>query len=142
MAKTGLITVLALTLAIAGCGSTGRGTTNINGNWTATLINTDGSLAYQFSATFTQGSDDNLTITNLTFTTPGACDFVAAPAQGSFTPANRAFAMSMAELNVGGDMLALQGTLSDSTISGTWSASGLVPPCSGNGSFTIKPMAG
>jgi len=143
MAKMGLITLLALTLAIAGCGSSGTGPANINGNWSATLTNADGSLAYRFSATFTQGSDDNLIITNLRFTTAGACVFsVAGETQGSFTATNRIFAMSLAELNVGGPMLALQGNLSHGVISGSWSAGGLVPPCSGNGRFTIQSMGG
>jgi hypothetical protein len=49
------------------------------------------------------------------------------------------FGMIEALNNVGGPELTLQGTLRNGMISGTWSVSGLVPPCSGNGSFTIAP---
>jgi hypothetical protein len=140
---TQITMLLVLGPAVAGCGSSSFSGL-INGTWTATLTNADGSITYQFSATFAQATGSNLNITNLTFTTAGACDFaVAGGAGGSFSPSSRAFAMSMVELNVGGDILALQGTLSNGTISGTWSASGLVPSCSGNGTFTIQPsMAG
>jgi len=141
MAKLWLATLFAFTLTIAGCGSSGMGTANINGTWTATLTNANGSPAYQFSVTLAQGSDNNLTITDLAFRAPGACDFAIPPAaQGSFTPASRAFTMSMvAGGDVGAPVLSLQGTLSNGTISGTWSANGLIPPCSGSGSFTIQP---
>jgi len=141
MAKLWRATLLAFTLAIIACGSSGMGTTNINGNWTATLTNANGSPAYQFSVTLAQGSDNSLTITDLAFRAPGACDFVTPPtAQGSFTATSRAFAMSMvAGGDVGAPVLDLQGALSNSTISGTWSASGVIPPCSGSGNFTIQP---
>jgi hypothetical protein len=140
---TGVTVLLVLGLTMAGCGSSAaRG--NINGNWTATLANADGSIFSQFSATFTEGSGGNLSITNLTFTTPGPCEFSGGwGAAGSFAPTNGTFGMSMAAENVGGPMLSVQGTLSNDRITGTWSASGLVPPCSGSGTFTIQPsMAG
>ena len=135
----GITILLVLELTIAGCGSTTRLSGSINGNWTATLANADGSTFSQFSATFTQDADSELNITNLTFTIPGPCAFFGGEgAAGSFTPTNGTFGMSMAALNVGGPTLSLQGTVSTGKISGTWSASGLVPPCSGNGTFTMQ----
>lgn len=137
---TGITILLVLGLTMAGCGSSPRGSGGINGNWNATLANTDGSTFAQFSATFAQGTGSELNITNLTFTTPGPCHFFGGwGAAGSFTPTDGTFGMSMAAENVGGPTLSLQGTLSSGRISGTWSASSLVPPCSGNGTFTIQP---
>jgi hypothetical protein len=148
MHKAMRITILlVLGLTMAGCGSSNGanpGSGNINGAWTATLKNADGSIFSQFSATLTKGTGSELSITNLTFTIPSPCRFSGGwGAGGSFTPTNGTFGMSMAAENVGGPMLTLQGTLSNGMISGMWSASGLVPPCSGSGTFTIQPsMAG
>jgi hypothetical protein len=141
--RIGTIILLALGLNLSGCGSgTGgsSGSSNINGAWTATLTNPDGAIAYQFSATFAQGTGSNLSVTNLTFTNPGSCLLSGEPAaQGSFTAASDAFGIMMASPDVGGPTLSLEGTLSNGRISGTWRASGLLPPCSGSGTFTIEP---
>jgi hypothetical protein len=146
MRKAAKITILlALGMTLVACGSSGGlRSGNINGAWTATLTNPNGSMAYQFSATFTQGTGGALSVTNLNFTVPGPCLLSGAlGAQGSFTPTDGSFGVSMAALDVGGPMLSLQGTLSNNMISGTWTASATLPPCSGNGSFTIQPaMAG
>jgi hypothetical protein len=73
--RIGTIVLLAMGLAMAGCGSGygGPGSGNINGSWTASLTNAKGSIAYQFSATFTQDTDGVLGVTNFTFTSPGPC---------------------------------------------------------------------
>jgi len=135
----GITFLLAVGLAIAGCGSSTMPGGNINGNWTGTLANPDGSTFSQFSATFTVGTGNELNISNLTFTIPGPCEFSGAwGAGGSYAP-NGTFGMSMEAENVGGPMLNLQGTLRSGKISGTWSASGVVPNCGGNGNFTIQP---
>jgi hypothetical protein len=70
--------LLALALLLNGCGSSSvPGRNSINGDWTATLTNSDGSRAYQFSATFTQGSGSELSITNLTYTVSSSCPTLA-----------------------------------------------------------------
>ena len=143
---TGIPILLVLAITIAGCGSSsvsGLISGNINGTWTATLNNTDGSIAYQFSATFTQGTGSGLSVTNVTFTIPGPCMSSGEPGTGSFTPANGTFGMSMASPDVGGPTMNLQGILSNGTISGTWRASEVLQPCGGNGTFTMqRSMAG
>jgi hypothetical protein len=147
---TGITILLALLLTpgliMPGCGSgtASPGSSNINGTWAATLKDADGSTAYQFSATFAQGSGSNLSITNLMFTNPGPCLLSGGSgAGGSFTPTNGAFELKMASADVGGPLVSLQGTLVNGGISGTWSATGLIPPCSGNGTFAIqRSMAG
>jgi hypothetical protein len=137
-----VLLLLALGLNTLGCGS-GTGATpvsgSINGAWAATLTNADGSLAYQFTATFTQGTGTELSITNLTFANPGPCLSGDLGAAGSFAPATEAFGMSMVSPAIIGPYLNLQGTLSEGQISGTWSTSSGVQSCNGSGTFTIQP---
>jgi len=152
----GMIVLLALGLTAAGCSSgSGSGAGNINGTWDATLTNTDGSTAYTFSTTFTQGSGGALSVTNFTFTLPGPCfDSYSAnqySETGSFTLSGNlsgsvmgVFGMTITTTFPGGtnNVLTLTGTVNGNSISGTWSATGL-SGCSGNGTFKIgPPMAG
>jgi hypothetical protein len=151
---TGIILLLVLALTISGCGSNtpgSPGSGNINGTWTATLTNEDGSLAYQFSATFTQSANGGLSVTNFTFTSAGSC-FASYPPDGygesgSFSLTGNSngkiigtFGMVIATPNINGPMLTLKGTVNGSTISGTWTASS-TGGCSGNGTFTLTPTA-
>ena len=154
MHKTiGFAFLLVLALILNGCGASNgmsSGSGSINGNWSATLTNPDGSLAYNFSATLTKGTGSHLSITNLTYTNDQSCTALAVlnSAGGSFSISGSsngsisgAFTMEEALANVGGPYLSLQGTLTNRMISGTWNLSGLVPPCSGNGSFTMQPAS-
>lgn len=68
-----MVVLLLLGLSMAGCGSNGPQSGNINGTWSASLTNADGSTAYTFSTTFTDTSSNGLSITNFTFTAPGPC---------------------------------------------------------------------
>jgi len=152
MYKTiGIASLLALALILTACGSGNSmspGVSSINGNWIATLNNPDGSLAYKFSATLTQGSGSQLSITNLTYTTDESCTALGAlnAAAGSFSITGSShgsisgpFTMQEILTNVGGADLSLEGALSNGTISGSWNLTGLVPPCGGSGSFTMQP---
>ena len=59
---------------------------NINGNWTATLMNSGGSPTFAFTTSFTQSSGTGLNVVNFTFTTPGACfDSQQTTETGSFS---------------------------------------------------------
>ena len=134
--------LIVLGLTMAGCGSSTAGSSGINGNWTATLKNVDGSIAYQFSATLTAGTGNNLNVTNLKVATVGACLSSNEPASGSFTPTNGTFGMSMLPPAIIAPGLFLQGALSGSTISGTWTLSGGgIAACTGNGTFIMQPSA-
>jgi hypothetical protein len=151
MRKIEFASLVALAVTRAACGNsslTGALPGSIKGNWTARLSNPDGSVALQFSATFTQQSGSQLSITNLSFTNDSPCPALAVlhEASGSFTTTGSSrgmlagtFGISEILANVGGPELTLQGRVSNSSISGTWSVNGLVPLCSGNGTFTIKP---
>jgi hypothetical protein len=133
--------LIALSLTMAGCGNstTSSAVGAINGNWTATLNNADGSIAYQFTATFAQAPGGVLNVTDLQFAQTGSCLLSGNPATGSFTPANRAFGLSMISTAIIGPDLALQGVLSGSTVSGTWNLTGGSTACSGNGTFNMQP---
>jgi hypothetical protein len=141
--QIGIIVLLLLVLGLnmSGCGSStgaSSGSGNINGAWTAT--NADGSIAYQFTATFTQGTGTELNIANLTFANPGSCLLSGElGAAGSFAPASEAFGMSMVSPAIIGPSLNLQGSLSDGKISGTWNTSSGAQSCNGNGTFTMQP---
>lgn len=143
--QIGIIVLLLLVLGLnmSGCGSStgaSSGSGNINGAWTATLTNADGSIAYQFTATFTQGTGTELNIANLTFANPGVCLLSGAlGTQGSFAPASEAFGLLMASPAIIGPSLNLQGSLSDGKISGTWNTSSGAQSCNGNGTFTMQP---
>lgn len=149
MCKTIVLSSLfALALFFNGCGSNSTSVrNNINGNWTATLNNQDGSVAFQFSATFAQATGNELNVTNLTYTTNNLCSVPdGLPAVGSFTATGSSngwvtgtFTMTQIAFNVGGVDLSLQGSTSNGAISGQWTVSGLVPPCNGSGSFTMQP---
>lgn len=136
--------LVVMGLSMAGCGSSSTGSGNIHGNWTATLKNADGSIAFQFSATLTPGTGNNLNVTNLKVVTPGPCLSSNEPASGSFIPTDATFGMSMVGLAILSPELSLQGKLTGRTISGAWTLSGGgVVACGGSGAFTMQPaMAG
>ena len=154
--QIGVIVLLAFALATSGCGSTsvpGSGSGNINGTWTATLSDTNGSPAYTFSTTFSPGTSGSLTVTNFTFTLPGPCfDSYQADQysengtfslNGNFSGSvSGTFAMTISTLfPTTNNVLTLNGTVNGSTISGTWKATGLTG-CSGTGSFNLQPTMG
>jgi len=146
MRKATAVTILVvLGLTMAGCGSSTSGGASINGNWTASLTNPDGSIAYQFLVTFTQGTGGSLNITNFSFTLPGSC-FGSGEygPTATFTPSGTSpvagtFGMSIASPAVVGPALGLQGALTRATITGTWRLGSGVAACSGNGTFVMQP---
>lgn len=143
-----LVSLLSLAFFLDGCGSNTPGKNNINGNWSATLTNPDGSVAYQFSASFSQGSGSALNVTNLTYATASSCPSLASmnSAGGSFTVTGSSdgwvtgtFTMAEASPAIIGPDLGLQGAVRNDTISGQWTLSSGIGDCTGNGSFTIHP---
>ncbi len=113
MYKSMGIMLLALGLAMPGCGSSSS-STNINGNWSASLTNSPtGPTIYAFTTTFTETSGGGVSVTNFTFNSSnGSCFAGSTTESGSFT-------------------------LSGNTITGTWSATG-TSACVGQGTFTIN----
>jgi hypothetical protein len=111
------------------------------------LTNADGTPAFAFTTSFTQGSGSNLNVTNFSFTTSGSCfESQTVSETGSFGLTGNfngnvsgAFGMNISATNDPSDVLTLQGTVSNNKITGTWTLAGSAS-CSGNGTFTMTRM--
>jgi hypothetical protein len=139
-----LLAVLGFTV---GC-SSGSHSGNINGNWTATLNNTDTSPAFNFTTTFSEASSGELTVSNFTFSSNSPCfDGIATTQTGSFGLAGDfngnvtgTFGMTITTQianTTTQNTLQLNGAVAGSTITGTWTLSGS-SACSGKGTFTLN----
>ena len=147
-----LIKTLALTLMLgmgsllAGCGASSKNA-NINGNWTATLMDTGGTESFAFStALLATGSSGTVTIKNFRFSTNSPCFVSGETESGTFAISgdfsgnvSGQFGMNILSGSPGGNTLALTGTVKGNTISGTWILAGS-SGCTGNGSFTMTRM--
>lgn len=146
MKTLGTIFVLGIAMMLAGCANNSNDGM-INGNWTAALMDSSsgGAPVFNFTATFTQISGGGVTITNLNFTTATPCFASGSTATGGFTLSGNqngvtsgGFQMNIQSTGSSNNMLTLQGTVSNNTISGTWTLSGTTSGCSGSGSFTMN----
>jgi hypothetical protein len=147
MSKAVLACLLGFVLVLAGCGNNSNGMSNINGNWSASLTNTDGTQAFNFTTTFTQMSGSNVSVTNLTFTTSSPCFVSGQTETGSFVIAGNfngsvtgAFQLGVQSGNPSGNTLMLQGTVKNNTITGTWTLTGVTAGCTGSGNFVLTHM--
>ena len=151
MRKTGIAMLVIFSLVLAGCGrGSSSASGNINGNWSASLMDTNGTVVYQFAATFTESMNGGLTITNFNFRTPGPCFASYSSPEytenGSFTLSGNFNGKVTGTLQftvttmfpATNNVLTLQGNVNGNTISGTWMASG-GSGCSGSGTFTLQP---
>jgi hypothetical protein len=146
MKQVWTILLLGIALVLAGCGSSSSNT--INGNWTATLMSsrTSSSPAFNFTVMLTQSSGNNVSITNLNFTTTNSCFTSASTATGGFTLSGNmngvtsgGFQMNIQSAPSGSnDLLTLNGTVNGNTITGTWTLTGTTSGCTGSGSFTMN----
>ena len=143
----GLMVLITMALAMLDCGSSSNSSTNINGNWSASLTNSPtGPTIYTFTTTFTEVSGGGLSITNFTLTSAnGSCFTGTTTETGSFTLGGNfsgsvkgTFGMTITSQDTGGqDVLTLQGGVaSNNTITGNWSVTG-TGACTGQGTFTI-----
>jgi len=144
------ITLLALGLTLTGCGKTAG---NIDGSWVATLVTPPGGTpVFAFSTNFSGSGGGAFTITNLTFTTAGTC-FATPPFTETGTVSltgnynghvTGSFGLTITTQFSSGtnNVLTLNGTVADSTITGTWTLTGSTG-CSGSGIFTAtRGLAG
>jgi len=140
----GIVLLISLGLILSGCGGGENSRGSINGNWVATLTNSDGSTAFAFSTTFTQSASDGLNVTNFTFTTSSPC-FVSGETQtGSFGVGGDfngnitgVFGLTIRSGSPGGNTLTLNGNVNNNKITGTWALTGISSGCTGGGNFTI-----
>jgi hypothetical protein len=137
--------ILSLALTLSGCGDNTNNSNNnaINGNWTATL---NGSQDFNLNLTLTL-SGTAVSVTNLSFTTSQSCFDTGATASGTFSATGTvngitsgSFQMtilSAASNSNGANQLALQGTLTNNSVTGTWNLTGNGVGCTGSGTFTM-----
>jgi hypothetical protein len=142
-----LATLLLATLAVVGCGSNSSSTpSNINGNWSATLTDTNNTTAFTLGTSLAVNGDGSLTVTNLTITSASPCFASGQTASGSFGLTGNfngsvkgTFGMIVKSGTPSGNTLTLSGTANGNTISGTWTLAGGFG-CTGNGTFMMTRM--
>jgi hypothetical protein len=150
MKRFGIAAVLALGLVLVACGGgsgSSSSSSNVTGNWSAALTNADGTPAFAFTTSLTQGSGTvAVTGTNLTFMTSTACFTSGGSQTGSFVLSGNmngnitgAFDLTIMSGTPSGNTLTLQGTVLSNTITGTWNLTG-TGGCTGSGTFTITKM--
>lgn len=139
------ILTLGIALVLAGCGSNSHNG-NINGNWTASLMQSSSNTpVFNFTTTFTEVSNGGLSVTNLTFTTNSPCFASGTTATGGFTLSGNqngvtsgGFQMNIQSTGGLSNVLTLQGTVQNNTITGTWTLTGTTAGCTGSGNFTMN----
>jgi len=149
MKLLGSIFLLTMAFLLIGCGTSSSNDV-INGNWTASLTDSSGVPAFGFNTTLHSNGSGGVTVSNLTFTTANPCFASGSTATGGFTLSGTTngvttggFQMTIqsgSSVVSGSNALALQGTLNNNTVSGTWTLTGTSPGCSGSGSFTMNKV--
>jgi hypothetical protein len=140
----GIVMLLAVGSVLVGCGGGHSSSGNINGNWTATLSNTDNSPAFLFTTSLTQTDGSDVTVSNFTFTSKSPCFASGGTETGSFSLTGNfngsvtgGYGMTIQSGTPSGNTLTLQGTVKNNTISGTWTLTGVSAGCTGAGTFTM-----
>ena len=138
--------VVFITLALIGCGSSSSNSSNIDGNWNATLISGGNQTVFTFGTSLKVNGDGSLSVSNFSFTTNSPCFVSDETESGSFTLSgnfngmvNGKFGFTVQSGSPAGNTLALSGTANGNTISGTWTLTG-TGACTGNGTFTMTKV--
>jgi hypothetical protein len=146
MKQFGSLLPLVLALMLTACGSSDKNN-SINGNWSASLTNPNGSPAFAFTTSLSQASGTAVTVTNLTFTTATPCFTAGGTATGGFTASGTtsgvttgSFSLTIQSGMPAGNIFTLNGTLNNNSIAGTWTLTGVTSGCSGSGNFTMTKM--
>jgi hypothetical protein len=139
--------LLTVSLVLAGCGSNSKSGT-INGNWTASLTDTNGTQVFAFTTSVIENTDGTLSISNFTFSTSSSCFVSGETESGTFALSGNfngsvsgSFGMKVQSGTPSGNVLNLTGTVNGNTITGTWTLTGGTG-CSGSGNFTMTKMSG
>src|SRR5215470_10104695 len=77
--------VVAAILLCTACGTTNSGGVSVNGGWSATLVNGDGTSAFSFTTSLVQKGNGSLTIANFSFSSNSPCFVSGETTTGSFT---------------------------------------------------------
>jgi hypothetical protein len=148
----GIVVLLLLGVSMVGCGSSnGSNNTNVNGNWSASLTDSQsGPTVYAFTTTLAEGSGGTLSVTNFTFTSTGSC-FVSGQTNesGNFTLSGNfsgnvtgTFGMTISSTpgSASQSQLVLQGGVGpNNTLTGVWTLTGS-SACTGSGNFVFNRM--
>jgi hypothetical protein len=144
--KLAVASLLILGMALIGCGTSSKSGGNINGTWTATLMDTNSTQAFAFNTSIAESTNGSLSISNFHFSTNSPCFVSGESESGSFSLAGDfngnvagKFGMNVQSGSPGGNTLTLSGAVSGNTITGTWSITGS-SGCTGNGTFTMNRM--
>jgi hypothetical protein len=141
--------LMALALVLSACGTSNNAANNgsINGNWTATLLDTNNKQAFAFTTGLTDSGANGLIIANFSFTTTSPCFASGESESGGFTLGGNfngvttgTFTFTVQSKNSGtsgSNTLVLQGTVNNNTVSGTWTLAGTGAGCTGSGKFTM-----
>jgi hypothetical protein len=140
--------LLALALMFAACGSNSNSNNgSINGNWTATLLDTKNNPTFSFTTALTSSGSNGLVIANFSLSTKSPCFASGETESGGFTLGGNfngntsgTFTLNIQSNNtgtVGSNTLVLQGTVNNNTISGNWNLTGTGAGCVGSGTFTM-----
>jgi hypothetical protein len=145
MKQFALAVLLAMGLALVGCGSNNTNPSTINGTWNATLTDSNSVQAFTFGVSLATNSDGSLSISNFTFTSNSPCFVSGETAAGTFTltgntngKVNGTFGFTVTSGTPAGNTVNLTGTANGNTITGTWTMTGT--GCSGTGTFTMTKM--
>ncbi len=147
----GIILSTLAALVLAGCGGAASQSSVINGNWTAALTSSaSGTPVFSFTTTLTDMGNGGVSVTNLTFTTATPCFSSSTSATGGFTLSGTTNGVTSGGFQMtvqsgpagtpGNNILTLQGTLSNNTVTGTWTLTGIAGGCTGSGTFTMNKM--
>jgi hypothetical protein len=147
MKKLARAMLLAVGLALVGCGSNNPKSGNINGTWTAVLTDTSGgATAFNFTTTLAVNNDGSLSVTNFSFSSSGQCFVSGETESGSFALSGNfngnvtgQFQFKATSGSPSGNILTLTGTANGNTITGMWTLTGGTPAgCTGSGNFIMK----
>jgi hypothetical protein len=147
MKQLAIVVLLALGLTVSGCGggsSSTTATSTASGTWEAVLSGGSGEAsALSFVTTFSVGSNNSLSVSNLTFLTVGTCFVSGSSASGTLSTSTNSNNVVTGNLSFtvqsgtpAGNTLTLTGTESGTSITGSWSLTG-ASGCTGTGSFTM-----
>jgi hypothetical protein len=146
MKQIATMLVMALLLMTGSCGNGGMNSNNVNGSWTATLTGNKGSPSFAFSTTLSQSSNNSVSVTNLNFTTATPCFTQGGTmASGGFTLSGNfngvtsgTLALVVQSSSATKNILTLNGTVNNNTVTGTWMLTGSTSGCTGTGNFTMQ----
>jgi hypothetical protein len=138
------VVLLVVGLTLFGCGSSNSVPPNINGTWTATLIDINNTPVFTFGTSLVVNGDGSLSISNFNFTTSSPCFVSGQTETGSFTLGGNfdgkvtgTFQFNVLSGTPSGNTLTLTGSANGKAISGTWTLNGT--GCTGTGTFTMVP---